>query len=202
MSRMKLARIVVGSLNPVKIAAAEKTFQPYGASHLDKITICGLPAKSGVREQPISLEETIVGATRRATDALTLDILERGDETAADLSVGVESGVFSQKLADCSVEMFEVCVCALVRRRIPDCRSRAFVGLSSAWVVPPKIARRLVAEHIDLDEAAFREDLTEKRKIGKKEGLIGLLSKGCVTREDQVRQAIEAALIQMNCEGE
>jgi len=185
--------IVVGSENPVKIAAVEAVFQPYGESSVVKHVFRSVPAKSGVREQPLSLDETIMGACQRARDALVLD-------READLVVGLESGVFTQGTDNYPSQMFDVCACAIMRRRIPDCHSEPYVGLSSAWVVPRAVANLLIDDKIDMDEAFFRAGLTKEKKLGRSEGAVGLLSKGRLTRQAYTQQAIEAALIAMNHE--
>lgn len=73
---MKLA---VGSTNPVKIDAVERTLESY------EPTVIAVDVDSGVREQPWSIEETVTGAETRARRALAA--------TDADYGVGLEGGV-------------------------------------------------------------------------------------------------------------
>jgi len=73
---MKLA---VGSTNPVKVDAVERTLESY------EPTVTGVDVDSGVSEQPWSIEETVTGAETRARNAFAA--------TDADYGVGLEGGV-------------------------------------------------------------------------------------------------------------
>lgn len=73
---MKLA---VGSTNPVKVAAVERTLSRY------EPTVTAVGVDSGVPEQPRSIPETVTGARNRATRAL--------ESTEADYGVGLEGGI-------------------------------------------------------------------------------------------------------------
>ncbi|WP_225333378.1 inosine/xanthosine triphosphatase [Halomicrobium urmianum] len=75
-----MTRILVGSTNPVKVAATERVV----AGVLDA-TVEGVTVDSGVSEQPRRRAETVAGAENRARRALAA-----GD---ADYGVGVEGGV-------------------------------------------------------------------------------------------------------------
>lgn len=161
--------IIVGSENPVKLAAVEAVFHPYGESSVDRHVIRGVPAKSGVREQPLSLDETIFGACQRARHALTLD-------KKAALAIGLESGVFTILIEiDDQRRMLDLCACAILKRD----ENQPSIGLSSAWEVPPTVASMLSPsdlptltvdspmDMIDMDEAFFRAGLTKEKKIGR-----------------------------------
>ncbi len=71
--------IAVGSTNPVKIEAVERTLERY------EPTVAAVDVDSGVSEQPRSIEETVRGAENRARRALAA--------TDADYGVGLEGGV-------------------------------------------------------------------------------------------------------------
>ena len=72
-------RVVVGSENPVKVAAAERAVP----DRFDA-TVAGVAVDSGVAEQPRRRADTITGARNRAAVAL---------DTGGDLGVGIEGGV-------------------------------------------------------------------------------------------------------------
>jgi inosine/xanthosine triphosphatase len=79
-----MKKIVIASQNPVKIDAARLGFQsmfPDEDFHLQ-----GVSAPSGVRAQPMSSQETMIGAANRAKAAQKL----RQD---ADFWVGIEGGI-------------------------------------------------------------------------------------------------------------
>lgn len=72
-------RIVLGSLNPVKLAAARQIFPAEQGYQ-----VLGLEVASGVRPQPLSELETLHGAQNRAQQARA--------QTGADLGIGLEAG--------------------------------------------------------------------------------------------------------------
>src|SRR5262245_43240465 len=76
--------VVVGSTNPVKIAAVTAVLELIG-SHA---RVRGLAVPSGVRDQPEGDAKTIRGATQRATAAL--------EASGADLAVGIEGGIVEE----------------------------------------------------------------------------------------------------------
>ncbi|PGF15566.1 inosine/xanthosine triphosphatase [Natrinema sp. CBA1119] len=71
--------LAVGSTNPVKSTAVERTLERY------EPTVTAVAVDSGVSEQPRSIEETVRGAENRARRALAA--------TDADFGVGLEGGV-------------------------------------------------------------------------------------------------------------
>ena len=54
-------RGLVGSKNPTKVGAAVTVMRPLGV-----LSVMGVSVPSGVREQPIGVEETLAGARHRA----------------------------------------------------------------------------------------------------------------------------------------
>ena len=76
--------VVVGSTNPVKIAAVTAVLERSGSHAL----VRGLAVPSGVRDQPEGDAETIRGATQRATAAL--------EASDADFAVGIEGGIVEE----------------------------------------------------------------------------------------------------------
>src|SRR5687767_9772033 len=77
-------QVIVASHNPVKINAALQGF----TLMFPKSTYSsrGVAVPSGVPEQPLSDEETLLGATNRAENARAL-------EPGADYWVGIEGGI-------------------------------------------------------------------------------------------------------------
>ncbi|QCW04450.1 inosine/xanthosine triphosphatase [Natrinema pallidum] len=71
--------LAVGSTNPVKIDAVERTLERY------EPTVTAVDVDSGVAEQPRSIDETVTGAENRARRACAA--------TDADYGVGLEGGV-------------------------------------------------------------------------------------------------------------
>lgn len=76
--------IIVASQNPVKIAAVQTAFN--NAWPKEQIQCTGIPAESGVSDQPMSNEETLLGAKNRSNFA-------KQAEPNADYWVGIEGGL-------------------------------------------------------------------------------------------------------------
>ena len=76
--------IVVGSANPVKIAAVTAVFRRV---YLDAVDVAPVSTASGVSRQPWGNEETLRGALNRAHAALETGV--------ARMSVGLEGGLLA-----------------------------------------------------------------------------------------------------------
>jgi inosine/xanthosine triphosphatase len=175
--------VVVGSVNPVKIAGARsamRSMKPDALWGSALIDVRGKAAPSGVSEQPMSLEETFQGAEHRA--------LSIADQSNQSLWLGIESGVFEQ-----GGHMFDVTACVMVSRSYGGAR-----GLSSAWILPADVADllRAGAGATTIDDALVATGRTAEARMGYREGgAVGLLSQGLVTREQLTEQAVAAALV-------
>lgn len=88
-----MERVVVGSANPVKVAATERVVAGGEAARVGggDVAVESVSVDSGVSEQPRGRAETLAGAENRARRALaTADGTAEG---AADYGVGIEGGV-------------------------------------------------------------------------------------------------------------
>ena len=85
----------------------------------------GVPTDSGVSEQPMSLEETVLGAKTRASRAF-LEI------EGASIGIGLESG-----LVVVDGKHFDFCACSIFDGR------RHFVGMSSMFPLPQQVVELL-----------------------------------------------------------
>jgi inosine/xanthosine triphosphatase len=152
-------RIIVGSKNPVKIAAV--------ASVLGRIvpgaTVSGLSVRSGVSDQPWGDDETISGARSRALAVLA--------QTDADLAVGLEGGV---------VELLggQLRTCAWAVACARD--GREGVGGSMVLPLPDRVAARLRAGE-ELSHAMDAEAQTQGTGVGV--GAVGILTAGLFDRQ-------------------
>ena len=117
--------VVVGSANPVKLAAVTAVIQRVWPS----CQLHGIAAESGVPAQPFGDDETQQGALARARAALRAD-------PAADLGVGLEGGVVVE--AD---GRMRTCAWAAVIDR----RGIERVGGSLAMPLPRGVAERIRA---------------------------------------------------------
>src|SRR5665811_368516 len=153
---MVAKRILVASLNTNKIDAVREVFH----SHV----VTGVACKSGVREQPMNLDEIIRGAIFRARSVFV----------DCEYSVGIEDGISQVPGAKSGYMNF--CACAIYDGE------RIFLGLGPAFEYPPECTRRVLDEEITISVAFI--PLTDKPDIGYEEGIIGWLTRGRISRKD------------------
>lgn len=171
MTEMK--RIIVASLNRNKIDAVKEVFPLYSVE--------GVACDSGVREQPMCLDEIIEGAVNRAK-AVFWD---------CEYSVGIEDGI-SQVPGTLSGYM-NFCCCAIFDG------SRTFLGLGPAFEYPPDCTKKVVDEGVTVSEAFA--PVSGRTGIGYEEGIIGWLTGGKISRKDYTRPAVLMAKVQIDNEG-
>ena len=171
-------QIVVGSANPVKLDCVRSGL--FKALHFEFIIgIAGLEVPSGVADQPLSDDETRLGAENRASRAY--DGFFRKHGYHPDYAVGVEGGLFN-------IEGDMFCAAWVV---IFDGKT---VGKarSSAFPIPPAIAS-LVNQGIELGVADDRVFGRVDSKRGS--GTVGHLTRGVITRSDFYVPAVILAYI-------
>ncbi|VVB96346.1 Non-canonical purine NTP phosphatase [uncultured archaeon] len=165
--------IRVASLNKNKINAVKEVFPSF--------CVEGVAARSGVREQPLSLDEIIEGAINRAKAIF-------GD---CDYSAGIEDGIAA--VAGTKSGYMNFCCCAIYDGR------RIYLGLGPAFEYPPECTEKVVNEGVTISQAFL--PVTEKPDIGYEEGIIGWLTGGRINRKDYTKQAVEMARIQIDNAG-
>jgi inosine/xanthosine triphosphatase len=156
------AHAVVGSANPVKLAAARAVL----AQAFPGIVVTAVAAPSGVPDQPWGDAETRRGAETRARGALAT--LGRAPDA---LGVAFEGGVVED--ADGAVR-----TCAWAAVATPD--GRVHVGGSLAMPLPPALAAALRAG-AELGPATDALAGTVNVKHGG--GAVGVLTRGLVDRQ-------------------
>jgi inosine/xanthosine triphosphatase len=165
----ELSRVVVGSTNPVKIAAVRAVLERAGCSG----RVEGLAVASGVADQPIGDAETIRGATQRARAAL--------DASGADIAVGLEGGVVEED------GFMRTCAWAAVVSR----DGRVGVGGSLAMILPDRVAS-LVRNGVELGHAMDR--VTGDHNTKHNAGAVGILTAGLVDRQRAYEWLVTYAL--------
>ena len=83
----------------------------------------------------------------------------------------------------------DVCVCAIYDG------SEFHLGLSSAWEAPAQVVHHMVHDGLDMNQAAFKAGLSTNPQLGAAEGLVGVVTKGRLTRKDYTKESIRTALI-------
>jgi len=162
-------RVVVGSTNPVKVAAVRAVLERAGCL----ATVEGRAVASGVRDQPFGDAETIRGATQRARAAL--------HAAGADLGVGLEGGVVDEE------GHMRTCAWAVV----VGYDGRVGVGGSLAMPLPDRVAA-LVRSGVELGHAMDQVSGGHDTKRGA--GAVGILTAGLVDRQRAYEALVTYAL--------
>lgn len=168
-------KILVGSENPVKIKAVEEAFSKF----FKNIEVEGIKVNSGVSSQPIGEEETFRGAKNRV---LKLREIAQIKNLEVDFFVGIEGGVinlFSRWFA-----FGAVC--------ISNKEGKFGFGTSSLFELPQQIVSQLLNGN---ELGVVIDRIFRTKDIKKREGAIGIFTKGVISRKDLYIPAIIIALI-------
>lgn len=171
-------KIKLASQNPVKVAALKEIVLDY--PQLKNAAISAVEVASEVGDQPKSLAETVRGAINRSKNAY---------EDCA-YSFGIESGLMA--VPNTKSGYMDVCVCAIFDGK------EYYLGLSSAWEVPKRVSEYMLSDGLNMNDAAFKAGLTSNLKVGSAEGLVGIVTKGRLTRKEYTKEAIRTALIHID----
>jgi len=153
-------KVVVGSANLVKVRAVKEALEELGI----EAEVEALEVPSGVPPLPVG-EEVFRGAENRASAAA-----ERGD-----VGVGLESGLFLL-----NGKLFMISVAAVKAEGL-------HFGLSPGFELPESWAPKVLK---DTSEFYKMMEAYGGRELGKGKGLVGVLTKGVVTRKDFCKMAV------------
>ncbi len=170
--------INIASQNPVKVEALKEIILDY--SSLNKARVIAIKTSSGVSEQPKSLKETTEGAINRAKNIYK----------DCDYSFGIESGLMEVPYTKSGY--MDVCMCAIFDGK------NIHLGLSSAWEAPEQVSKYILEDKMDMNEAAYKAGFSEDKKVGTSQGLVGIMTKGRLTRKEYTKEAIRTALIHID----
>ena len=169
-----MIRINLGSKNSAKIRAALDVFENY--DFLKPFKMRYVDAVSGISEQPMGLDSIVLGSFNRAKNSFS----------DCDYSVGLESGLipvpYSEFFAD-------ICSCSIYDGKT------FYHGFSEAFEIPKNVMKIILEENLDLSQAAREAGLTSSGKIGNEKGIISILSSGRFVRGNQIKSALQMALI-------
>ncbi|MFL5608254.1 MAG: inosine/xanthosine triphosphatase [Gemmatimonadaceae bacterium] len=166
-----IARVAVGSTNPVKVGAARAMVHRLAPG----AEVVGVAVPSGVPDQPWGDDETLRGAIARARAARVA--------RDADLGIGIEGGVVAE--ADGGVRS---CAWAAVVGR----DGREGIGGSLAMRLPERVAQ-LVRDGVELGPAM--DALTGQHNVKQGVGAVGILTAGLVTRQQAYEVLVAYALV-------
>lgn len=172
-------KVIVGSKNPAKVDAVREILRHY--EHLKAGEVVGIDVDTGVSEQPMSLEETVEGAQKRAKAAFQ----------GCVYSIGIESGMMRVPGSKCGY--MDVTVCAIYDG------TEFHLGLSSAWEFPDKgVMDLVIKDGHNFSDAARLKGLTDVAYIGHGEGVISLATNGKVNRKEYTKEALRGALMHID----
>jgi inosine/xanthosine triphosphatase len=159
-----MIRAAVGTLNPAKVQAVERILNP------EEFHVAAVEVSSGVSPQPFSDEETIQGAVNRAAKALEM--------AGADIGFGLEGGVTETEYG-----MFLCNWGALV---LPN--GESILAGGARILLPEDIARSLKQ---GTELGVIMEEYTKQKNIRQKEGAMGVLTSGQVTRGEMFSHIVK-----------
>ncbi|WNJ97011.1 inosine/xanthosine triphosphatase [Vibrio ruber] len=163
-----MARIIVASLNPVKINAVKNAFQEVFPTL--QADVSGISVPSHVPEQPMSDSETRLGALNRVSNA-------RKKIPDADFYVGLEAGVEGQ---------------FTYAWMVIESGQKRGESRSSSLPLPPEVVTQLNRE---TELGSVMDHLFQTTNIKQQGGAIGLLTNHLLTRGSVYHQALILALV-------
>ncbi len=168
----KSKEIIIGSKNPVKINATRNAFETvYGA---EKFIYKGHNVSSGVPDQPMGDQETLLGAQNRVKELKKI-------YKSADYYVGIEGGLLDEKEMEVFAWMYVESADGLVGK-----------ARTATFFLPPAV-QGLVRQGYELghaDDIVFNKDNSKQ-----KGGSVGILTHGVLNRQTYYEQALVLALI-------
>lgn len=167
-----MKRVIVASINPVKIAAARQGFEQMFPA--EQFEVLPFENRAVISSQPITDNETLEGALTRAKNIRKL-------APEADYWVGIEGGC-EDKPGGMSAFAWVVVLS----------QERCGCGRSGEFFLPEKVAE-LVRQGAELGEADDRVFSRKNSKQGN--GAIGLLTDDAIDREALYVPAVIFALI-------
>lgn len=162
--------IAVGSTNPTKINPVKEVF----SHHFKKVKIIGVSVSSGVKDQPLHINETFKGALTRAKNAIK-------KVKGADYGVGIEGGLHKYKHG-----WFESSTIVIV-----DKKGSIGIGSSGGLVLPTKVIKE-INKGKNLEQVI--DEIFKTKKVGEGIGMFGVFTKGVVTRSEGVKHGVAFAL--------
>ena len=162
-------KIAVGSKNPLKLQAVESVLENIfpGSEYT------AVKAESGVSHTPLSNEETISGAGKRAEDARKI--------TGADWGIGLEGGMV--KIAD----SWFTCVWCIIRDG-----EKETLGGGVHFQLPDRVVRGILDDKKEM--GTCMDELTGMTMSKQKMGAEGILTGGLIDRNTTFKIAVTYAL--------
>lgn len=160
--------VMVASTNPAKIAAVRDAFTLVFPEQA--FTVEGIAALSGVRDQPLTCDETLLGAKNRVRHC-------REQCPNADFIVGLEAGIdekftFAWMVIEHQGKMSE--------------------SRSASLPLPPLALEKI---HQGMELGDIMDEMFNQQNVKQKGGAIAMLTNHLLTRSSVYQQALILALI-------
>jgi len=166
-------RACLGTVNPSKVVGVSEALK----SVFGEVEVVPLKVGTGIPPQPMGLHIAIEGARRRATEAMR-------SSAGCDMGIGVEAGLYIV-----GGKFFDVQVVYIVSKS-----GLESFGLSPSFSVPDLFVKDLVLGGArELEEVVDRYFGTAD--VGSKGGLVKILTRSAVSRENLTYYATMMALI-------
>ncbi|MHA1521478.1 MAG: inosine/xanthosine triphosphatase [Promethearchaeota archaeon] len=180
-----MINVIVGSKNPVKIAAVKAVFTKNFPE--EAIEVQNHPIGSQVPNQPIGIDQIFSGALNRAEGVKKW--ADQRDPKAVEnvFFVGIEAGLIKFPPVSSGYLAYSVCV-------ILDLEGNRGTGTGPGWEYPTKILQPMLADR-SLELADVMGNISGDKEIRNKEGAVGFYSQNRVTRYDLAYAGIQMALI-------
>jgi inosine/xanthosine triphosphatase len=173
---MSLMYFFVGSTNPVKITAVQLAIQ----EKFPDAVVKGCEVESGVSAQPMSDEETKLGAENRARKAL-----EKGQREVANgvmtLGIGLEGGVFEN-----SDGMWSTVWAVVV-----DPEDKFYYSNGARIKIDEVIATKI---RLGQELGPLIQELTGITDVRQKEGMFGVVTQRFVNRTEEYASLAKMAI--------
>lgn len=167
-----MKKIVIASKNPVKINAVKIGFEKMFPN--EKFEFIGISVQSNITNQPLSSDETFIGAKNRADNA-SKEIIN------ADFYVGIEGGI------ELSKEEMEAFAWIVIKSDQQYGKSK-----TGTFFLPKKVVN-LIKQGKELGEA---DDIVFNRTNSKQEnGAVGILTGNVINRINYYTEAVILSLI-------
>ncbi|MFQ5800863.1 MAG: inosine/xanthosine triphosphatase [Candidatus Hydrothermarchaeales archaeon] len=163
-------KVAVGSKNPVKIGAARDVLSQF----FTNIEVSGIEVDPKVSRQPFGMEESVEGAIARAEQVLA----------HGDFGVGIESGLVA--VPHTMTGYLDIHFCAITDGIATT------IGAGPGFEYPSFVVEE-VKKGRTIEEVM--EDIIGIKDIGRKDGAVGFLSNGRLTRVELAKQAVLSAMI-------
>ncbi len=163
-------QVVVGSRNPVKVAAVQAAF----GRVWEDVEVIGRSVPTSVSAMPMSDQECIDGAHNRALAVLA-------DNPDATFGVGLEGGVNPESVG------LMLLGWVVIRHR----DGREGIACTAKIPLPTNIAQRVLTGE---ELGPVMDDLLQEAHTAQKGGASGALSGGLVLRQDKFEMAVSYAL--------